>query len=89
LPRAPDRALGTEKTRGTDSLCREGTEQALGTVTNSRHRGTMARVAEAGPRHNLDLTAQRNDRHDRWPGRQMCRDPTFGSRQRILCRVLF
>jgi hypothetical protein len=49
----------------------------------------MARVAEAGPRHSLDLTAQRNGHHGRWPGRQMCREPTFDSRQRIMCRVLF
>jgi hypothetical protein len=39
------------KTRGTDGLCREGAEQTLGTAIDSRHRGTMARVAEAGPRH--------------------------------------
>jgi hypothetical protein len=87
LPRAKDRALGIEKTRGTDVLCREGTEPPLGTATNSRHRGTVLRAAEAGPRHSRDLTAQSNGSHGRWPGRQMCREPTSGSRHRNLCRV--
>jgi hypothetical protein len=82
LPRAMDRALGTEITRGTDVLCREGTEPSLGTATDSRHRATVPRAAEAGPRHSCDLTAQRNGRHGRWPGRQMCREPSSGSRHR-------
>jgi hypothetical protein len=87
LPRAKDLALGTEKTRGTDVLCREGTEPPLSTDADSRHRGTVPRAAEAGPRHSRDLTAQSNGRHGRWPGRQMCRKPTSGSRHRNLCRV--
>jgi hypothetical protein len=86
--RAKDRALGTEKTRGTDILCRDGTEQPLGTASDSRHRRTVPRAAEAGPQHSRDLTTQSNGRWPgRWPGRQMCREPTYGSRHRNLCRV--
>jgi hypothetical protein len=82
LPRAKDPALGTEKTRGTDVLCREGIEPPLGTDVDSRHRGSVPRAAEAGPRQSRHLTAQRNGRHGRFPGRQMCREPTSGSRHR-------
>jgi hypothetical protein len=82
LPRAKGPALGTEKTRGTDVLCREGTVPPLGTASDSRHRESMPRAAEAGSRHSRDLTTQRNGRHGRWPGRQMCREPSSGSRHR-------
>jgi hypothetical protein len=82
LPRAKGSALGTEKTRGTELLCREGTVPPLGTGADSRHSGSVPRAAQAGPRHNRHLTAQRNGRHGRLPGRQMCREPTSGSRHR-------
>jgi hypothetical protein len=75
LPRAKGSALGTEKTRGTEFLCREGTVPPLGTGAYSRHRGSVPRAAEAGPRHSRHLTAQRNGRHGRLPGRRMCREP--------------
>jgi hypothetical protein len=82
LPRAKGSALGTQKTRGREFLCREGTVPPLGTGAYSRHRESVPRAAGAGPRHRRHLTAQRNGRHGRLPGRQMCREPNSGSRHR-------
>jgi hypothetical protein len=96
LARAKGSALGTEKTRGTDVLCREGTEPPLGTGVDSRHRGSVSRAAEAGPRHSRHLTAQRTAVMAVCPAvkcaespllalgtEHLCRVPATGSRQRI------
>jgi hypothetical protein len=89
VPRARSKALGT----WTQKNPRYRRTVPRGNRAASRHSRRLtahkncAESSGAGPQHSRDLTAQSNGRHGRWPDRQMCREPTYGSRHRNLCRV--